>query len=597
MSYVPMQSKLIGETLEMEFSFQNQMLFGETLDPPLIASVVVTLISGQDAAPSQILSGGVTVSGATVKTKVTAGMAGVIYNLTFHATGSSGAIYKGTRRLAVLSDDGSFVPSSIPTLTGTLPDGIVGAAYSAALQISGGYMPYTPVGIISGAPAWMGFTVVDDELICAGTPDEATGPTNYVFSPQILDAALTPASAPQDIDITRVSISGDAPNGTIGAAYSYTYTFGNGTPPYTFAITAGSVYSGTTLNAASSEISGTPTTEEVKTWTVQITDANGVTDTVDDGGEVTVADIFMAIDNQGVLRYSSDSGLTFPSTVATGVSASTETGTHSVGNLLYHLGNTGRVSTDGVNFVDMTGLGVTQVGSMNIIKTPTEWIMTGIGSSDIFVSNDGIAFTTRTPGVTIRKPVIGVDGTILAMGGGRNLSVSIDDGATFSTYSLGVGVNAFEGVQFVFWTDFEFLCFANDASQQLTIGHSDTGLSGSWSFVAGPETGALTSICHGVAMSPAGRIVIVLENGHTWYTDTDGFIWTQGDSITYGGSPVYPPAQMNNMIYAGGAWLFGAEQGGGTAQSIIFRSTNGINWTPVYTGPNSLAIHSMCEFP
>jgi hypothetical protein len=286
-SYVPLASKLIGETITLEYDFQSEMRFGETLDPPYVASVTVTVFSGVDPDPSMILTGPVTVVGTSVFTDVTAGLGGVIYTIAFHAAGSSGAVYRAVRRMAVLTDAGSYVTSSVPTLTGTLPDGIVGAPYSAALQISGGYAPYTPVGLIVGAPAWMGFTVVGDELICAGTPDEPAG-TSYSFSPQILDSALTPATSPQDINITRIVTSGDLLGGVVGDTGTYQYTSVGGTAPYTYSIIAGALPDGASMDSAGL-VTYTYTTPGSFSWTVLGTDANGVTSPLPDTADVIYA--------------------------------------------------------------------------------------------------------------------------------------------------------------------------------------------------------------------------------------------------------------------------------------------------------------------
>lgn len=66
-----------------------------------------------------------------------------------------------------------------------------------------------------------------------------------------------------------------APDGTIGTAYSHTVTSGPSEgPPATFALTAGALPSGLTLNPTTGAITGTPTT--VGLFTGEITAANGL---------------------------------------------------------------------------------------------------------------------------------------------------------------------------------------------------------------------------------------------------------------------------------------------------------------------------------
>jgi hypothetical protein len=64
------------------------------------------------------------------------------------------------------------------------------------------------------------------------------------------------------------------PNGTVGLAYSQTFTGSGGTGPYTFAVTGGVLPAGLTLTPAG-VLAGTPTTAGTSTFTVRATDANG----------------------------------------------------------------------------------------------------------------------------------------------------------------------------------------------------------------------------------------------------------------------------------------------------------------------------------
>ena len=66
---------------------------------------------------------------------------------------------------------------------------------------------------------------------------------------------------------------------TQGASYSQTLTASGGAGPYTWSISSGSLPAGLTLNSSTGEISGTPTTNGTANFTVQVTDANLLTDT------------------------------------------------------------------------------------------------------------------------------------------------------------------------------------------------------------------------------------------------------------------------------------------------------------------------------
>lgn len=63
--------------------------------------------------------------------------------------------------------------------------------------------------------------------------------------------------------------------GTVGLSYSETISAVGGTSPYTFAVTAGSLPTGTTLNATTGVISGTTTVAGTYSFTITATDSIG----------------------------------------------------------------------------------------------------------------------------------------------------------------------------------------------------------------------------------------------------------------------------------------------------------------------------------
>jgi len=65
--------------------------------------------------------------------------------------------------------------------------------------------------------------------------------------------------------------------GTPGTAYTETISAQGGTSPYTFAITGGSLPTGTSLTGSTGVIAGTPTTVSAYSFTITVTDANGFT--------------------------------------------------------------------------------------------------------------------------------------------------------------------------------------------------------------------------------------------------------------------------------------------------------------------------------
>ncbi len=70
----------------------------------------------------------------------------------------------------------------------------------------------------------------------------------------------------------------DLAGGIVGTAYSETISTTGGTGPYTYTLQSGSLPAGCSLSS-SGVISGTPTTAATYTFTVLVTDSNGITGT------------------------------------------------------------------------------------------------------------------------------------------------------------------------------------------------------------------------------------------------------------------------------------------------------------------------------
>lgn len=161
-----------------------------------------------------------------------------------------------------------------------MPDtvGEVGVAYSsqAGVQINTGRTPYT-WAITSGALP-TGLSLNASNGIVSGTPS-AAGTFNYTL--RVTDAfgvtdsqagAITISSAP--------TLTGNAPDGTVSVAYGFTPTSAGGYGTKTYSLASGSIPSGTSLNASTGRISGTPTFAATYTPTIRVTDSLGGTDTL-----------------------------------------------------------------------------------------------------------------------------------------------------------------------------------------------------------------------------------------------------------------------------------------------------------------------------
>jgi hypothetical protein len=153
-----------------------------------------------------------------------------------------------------------------------LPAAVVNVPYSATLKAVGGVAPYT-WSLASGTlPAGLSISAGG---VISGTPT-ALGTTNFKI--QVTDVQ-TPTAA---VDTATKSVTVNHPlaitttsplaSGSVGVPYSAVLGASGGVPPYTWAITSGTLPAGLTLSTAGL-ISGTPTGQETQTFTVQASDS------------------------------------------------------------------------------------------------------------------------------------------------------------------------------------------------------------------------------------------------------------------------------------------------------------------------------------
>jgi hypothetical protein len=161
--------------------------------------------------------------------------------------------------------------------TTALADATGGSPYSDGLIAEGGLPPLTwsitagslPAGL-SGPDAATG--------IISGTPDAVCTAATSSLTIQVADSDTPTATDtqagvdltvnPQALDITTASL----PNASIGAAYNQFILASGGMPPYSFALTGGSLPSQLALSA-NGRITGTPNTAETQAFQVTVTDA------------------------------------------------------------------------------------------------------------------------------------------------------------------------------------------------------------------------------------------------------------------------------------------------------------------------------------
>lgn len=157
------------------------------------------------------------------------------------------------------------------TLPASLADGAAGQAYSQTLTATGGTAPYTFSVDTASLPT--GLALNGSTL--SGTP---TSSGTFSFTVTVKDARQFTASRAYSVTVTATTIvinPAAIAGGTVGSAYSQTFTFAGGTAPYSGYAATGlpSGLSITAITPDSMTVSGTPSTAGRFTIVISATDS------------------------------------------------------------------------------------------------------------------------------------------------------------------------------------------------------------------------------------------------------------------------------------------------------------------------------------
>ena len=237
---------------------------------PASGSVIMTIKSG--SAQAAFTSGTATVSvgtGVAAFSNLVVTTAGT-YTLTATPSGITG--------VTAAVSSGSFIVNALPNITTlTLPGASLTGTYSQTLAVSGGTAPYAWSVSSGSLPA--GLSLSTGGVISGTVSSSATSQTftvkvidaNGASDTQVLTLTVNPV-----VNISTMTLQGATKTGS----YSQTLAATGGTLPYTWSLSSGSLPTGLNLAASSGVISGTvSSTATAQTFTVLLTDANGVTDT------------------------------------------------------------------------------------------------------------------------------------------------------------------------------------------------------------------------------------------------------------------------------------------------------------------------------
>lgn len=155
-----------------------------------------------------------------------------------------------------------------------LPGAIAGQPYSQTLTALSGVAPFTFTTSAGALPPGI---MLSPAGLLSGT---SLAPGSHAFTVMVTDATLVPGTRAYTIDVVCPSFAvlpDVLPAGVVGTAYSQTLTTNGGTAPFAWSITAGTLPAGLTLDSATGEIAGTPTTDGVTVFTATVTDTAGCT--------------------------------------------------------------------------------------------------------------------------------------------------------------------------------------------------------------------------------------------------------------------------------------------------------------------------------
>ncbi|HEX2775280.1 MAG TPA: hypothetical protein VHN10_01440 [Candidatus Acidoferrales bacterium] len=195
---------------------------------------------------------------------------------------------------------GHHVTPSTPVISGTLPNGVTGVAYTGMLTVTGGVAPFT--WSIPGLPATLTFTSSGNTVTISGTPlvagtisgnatvtdSNMTVSAPFPYSFTIAAQAITPTSLAQlivGLPTTQVLTVSPA---TIGP---YTWSIVAGVLPPGLLLSNGTTTSATTVQTTTNTvtITGTPTTPGSFNFSITASDSATPPNTVLQGYQPVVA--------------------------------------------------------------------------------------------------------------------------------------------------------------------------------------------------------------------------------------------------------------------------------------------------------------------
>lgn len=163
----------------------------------------------------------------------------------------------------------------------TLVNGVDGDTYSRFIRATGGTRPYNFSTNPADLPNGLSLDANTGEI--SGTISDTPG--TFTFNVTVTDDNGDAISRDYSIVVWEVAPTFDVQtmdDAVEDDIYSYNLSVSDGTTPFVFTITAGSLPTGLTLNASTGEVAGTPAVGQAGSYpiTFKVTDAHGRFDTI-----------------------------------------------------------------------------------------------------------------------------------------------------------------------------------------------------------------------------------------------------------------------------------------------------------------------------
>ncbi|WP_373377784.1 putative Ig domain-containing protein [Cupriavidus nantongensis] len=329
-------------------------------------------------------------------------VAGGSYNFTVQATDNQG--FTGSRAYSL-----AIGAPTIVINPATLPQATVATAYSQALTAASGTAPYT-FAITAGAlPAGMSLSAVG---VLSGTPTGG-GTHNFTVSATDSSTGTGPYTGSQAYTLTvsapALSLSPASLQAPVaGVAYSQAFAAGGGTAPYTFAVAAGTLPAGLSLNPATGVLSGTPPTAGTHTFTVRVTDSSTGT-----GAPYSISRVYTLATGQGMPSA--------PPVAVTTLSNAPVT--------IHAAANAANGPFSGVSIVTPPGSGSAVVNGLDIVYTPVPTASGPITFTYALVNSAGTSAPVPVT-VTVNAVPVPVAQKQVSTLAGRPVDVDVTEGAS-----------------------------------------------------------------------------------------------------------------------------------------------------------------------